>query len=250
MVRGKCNAPGCDNDARTGASFYCQSHTVEKTNRKKSTRKAAEPEATIKDVVVDAIEAKPSRSSKAPSQNEWDALLVPIIVFITSAFVVGALQHRDQPGLTAEEKQALRNEQDRLSLTDEDAAILAKPITRLISSSSINEQWGRKIMENADVVMALYVLWEWQNKLKPYLREKKEYKQTGKIAEKIFYNGMNTPPAPPVYQRPPQDIFQAQPQPQQNEGESRNGTPPPTTGPTLDDGEYGQDPHPPWYYQQ
>lgn len=224
MTRGMCNSPGCDKAARKGSGYYCEEHAPAKKApaKRKATATAKDPEATAREVLVDALDKPtPTNSAKPPTLKEWDALLGPLIVLLTSTVAFRALSHRDQPDLSPEERDALNKEYERLCLSDDEAEQLAKPLTRLLASSSVNEKWGRALMNNADLLMAAWVAWDFSQRVRPYYAEKRIAKRQARQAQQIYTEGFtangtapaqnfagqggysvdgDNPPRPPWYQ--------------------------------------------------
>ncbi len=195
MTKGECNKAECDKPARSKNAFYCVEHQpIKSPRRAKKTSKAFQPEAPAREVIVEAVSSAasstPSKSEKPPSASEWTNLIAPILALITSTVAYGALKHRQSPDLSPEERKALDDEYDRICLSDEEVNIITKPMSRLIAKSVINEKYGRVIVENADILMATWTLWEWGNRVRPYMREAKMVRKANRRAEQVYYDSM------------------------------------------------------------
>jgi len=185
MTRGQCNADGCDRPARKGSAYYCDEHSGQARAKRPikggaKAREAAEDVTTpAREIASIALDQRNDKAppTKAPTMDEWEKVLFPILIFLTHTIAFGAVSHRQQPGMTPDERAEVEATYEALCMSDDDVAAVMHPLVRMWTRTSVNEKYGRYLLENADIVFAAYVLFEWGRALKPFYAEKRQVKK-------------------------------------------------------------------------
>lgn len=95
-----------------------------------------------------------SKAGKTAATSELTTVFGKILLLITAAYAWSQLrrmQVRDPGGAFAE----------ALAMTDEEADAVARPIARAFNSSAAGVRYGRKIVDNSDLIDAGFALYEW-----------------------------------------------------------------------------------------
>lgn len=203
FIKGQCNHPGCDEPARTGAAYYCADHRPAPRSKKAATAvKAAAGEAPAHEVIADVVSDTSSAKTSAPSAAEWTKYISMIVVWATATIAFNAISPLSQPDATPEEKAAFDAVYDKLCLSDDEASSVAHVFGRIIAATPVNDKWGRTLLNNADILDAVLILWMWNGRLKPYRKQKKAIKAEAKAAAQIYQGGMTSGPTTPTAYEP------------------------------------------------
>lgn len=133
-------------------------------------------------------------SSKIPKKPTVEATtkVVGKLVYYLFLVVVMSLVGSD-PTLNDEQQEAVAGE---LSLSNEDAEAIARPLARLLTPTGFWQKTGPSIIENSDVVDALVAAYNAASGIFHYQRERKR-REARMVAGNPAMNG-HVPMAPPV----------------------------------------------------
>lgn len=97
---------------------------------------------------------KEPRKGKTAATSELTTVFGKLLLLITAAYAWSQLRRmnvRDPGGAFAES----------LAMTDDEAESVARPIARAFNSSPVGVRYGRKIVDNSDLIDAGFALYEW-----------------------------------------------------------------------------------------
>lgn len=177
--RGICKI--CGEKARKGSAYYCVEHTPIKPTKVISPEDKAR-KADIPEVVEIVASKTPTRATtNAPSMKEWSGLLGELMAYISVVIAAKAVSHKaiDAQSTIEAEEQA-----SQIALSDDEADKIVKPISRIIARSAVNKRYGRQIMDNSDLLQAVFVMKDFYDRVQPFLAEKREIKKLQKMAER------------------------------------------------------------------
>ena len=150
----------CGDQASTPSSTYCDDHRTKAQREGIVTTSTSLPTGTAS---VKRPERQPARG-KTPSGDEWTTKVFDKgIIVLTTLFAASAIRRynvNDPSGAL----------EDELTATDEEARAIAKPLGRVMAASGLNKRYGRKVLDNSDLIDAGIALWDWYDRVNKMLK--------------------------------------------------------------------------------
>lgn len=172
MTRGQCQVCG---EKLDGRSYYCAEHKPKKSE--------------TADVITlsDLPEAKTVKvPQKGPRGDHYWSAFGTILVFIVNYLIFAPA------GKLPEELQVTL--QSELAVTEEELEPVMKPLLRIFSGTSASKKYGSKVLENSDVVPAIFGAIQIIQKMSQVQRILKEYNESINPDQQV-----NAAPAVQIY---------------------------------------------------
>ncbi|MEM3846643.1 MAG: hypothetical protein QXU98_13190 [Candidatus Parvarchaeota archaeon] len=138
MVRGECQVCGTPVDGR---SYYCAEHKPVRS--KKSDKSEPIPESiSVGDIPVEPVKV-PKKGPQA--DHYWRAFGEAIVILLNYVLLspLDKIPNGEQY-------------QDELRIDASEVEPIAKPLLRMFASTSVSKSYGAKVLENADIVPAIF----------------------------------------------------------------------------------------------
>lgn len=140
MTKGECQVCGIELDDKR--RYYCDEHKV-----------ASKYQARIGEANTETIEIeKPKKTNKKDSsklQTEMSDILLPILGGLINSWFLSPIDALD---LDDDNTNKIINE---YAISDEELAMIIKPVIRLLLTSDLTKNVSSKVVENSDIVEAL-----------------------------------------------------------------------------------------------
>jgi hypothetical protein len=149
----------CGDEAASPQGTYCADH---KTRQPRG--EAAQPAQTQPSGTATVKRTRSPSGKGAPTADEWNNKLfrkvVGVVTDVVAANLVRRYQINDPTGEIAEQ----------LSMTDDEAANVARPLGRAVAGSQLNRRIGRKVLDNSDLLDAGFALYDWYDRVNKTLQ--------------------------------------------------------------------------------
>ncbi len=171
----------CGQQASTASSTYCPEH---KTRQSKSQSPGNGEGQTVSPSGTQRVSRPRASGRGAPNADEWSSKVFTKVAIIITTLYASSMVSR--MGINDPDEAIV----DALSMTDDEARRVAKPIGRFIAGTDLNKRMGRKVLDNSDLLDAAFALYDWQQRSQAML---KQYQGTSPLAV-VSPIRPNTPP--------------------------------------------------------
>lgn len=140
----------CGAEAASRAGTYCEEHRT-RAPKGSGTSTVAKAQRT-------------PRKGVAPTGDEWSGKLFgKAVLILTSLFAASSIRRYN---INDPNEQI----QDALTATDEECRAIAKPLGRVLAGTSFNKRYGRKVLDNSDLLDAGFALYDWYDRVNKTLK--------------------------------------------------------------------------------
>jgi hypothetical protein len=150
----------CGDEATTPSATYCAEH---RTRQPKGQTDTLPPSGTTT-VTRPKGAVKGGRKGSQPTADEWSSRIFDKAIILVTALIASSAVRRYQINDPTDQVA------DSLTATDDEARRIAKPLGRFVSGTGFNKQYGRKILDNSDLIDAGFALYDWYDRVNKTLR--------------------------------------------------------------------------------
>jgi ribosomal protein L40E len=148
----------CGAEAPTDRATYCDEHKQARP-KKGTARQAPETPAA-----TESVKRPPRPGKGAPSGDEWSTKIFDKTVILLTALLAGSMVRRYELN---DPDDAIA---DALTMTNDEARRVARPLGRFVAGTDLNKRYGRKVLDNSDLLDAGFALYDYVERVNSTLR--------------------------------------------------------------------------------
>lgn len=166
LEKGVCSE--CGAKAVTWNSTKCADHRIpgEATSHKAAPAPKPSSHAQGKAAPAGAAAvARPARPGRgAPTADEWASKFLDKTAILITALIAGSMVRRYNVN-DPDDRIA-----DSLTMTSDEAHSVARPLARVLAGSQLSKNYGRKVIDNSDLLDAGFALYDYFERVNSTLR--------------------------------------------------------------------------------